>query len=124
VFMNSSANERSPLNSVGRLPPSFPPGAPGRTAGGRPPPPPPPPPPPLPPPPPGGTGGGAPPLDGPPPDPPGGPLPGLLVTVTQIGAMERTIERTQVEVSCECRLSHGYDIISLGHSEMVYDTYL
>jgi hypothetical protein len=48
----------------------------------------------------------------------------LLVTVVQIGATERAIERIQVEVSCECRLSHGYDIISLGHSGMVYNTYL
>jgi hypothetical protein len=62
--MNSSANERSPVNSVGGLLPSFPPGAPGGAAGGRPPPPPPPPPP-------GGTAGGAPP-EGPPPPPPNG----------------------------------------------------
>jgi hypothetical protein len=47
-----------------------------------------------------------------------------IVTVARIGATERAIERIQVEVSCECRLSHGYDIISLGHSGMVYDTYL
>jgi hypothetical protein len=30
--------------------------------------------------------------------------------------MERVIEWEGVEVSCEYRLSHGYDIISLGHS--------
>jgi hypothetical protein len=36
--------------------------------------------------------------------------------VVQIGATERAIERIGVEVSCEYRLSHGYDIISLGHS--------
>jgi hypothetical protein len=46
------------------------------------------------------------------------------VTVARIGATERAIERIKVEVSCEYRLSHGYDIISLGHSGMVYDTYL
>jgi hypothetical protein len=46
------------------------------------------------------------------------------VTEARIGTTERAIERKQVEVSCECRLSHGYDIISLGHSGMVYDTYL
>jgi hypothetical protein len=39
-----------------------------------------------------------------------------LVTVVQIGAMERAIEWATVEVSCEYRLSHGYDIISLGRS--------
>jgi hypothetical protein len=38
------------------------------------------------------------------------------VTVARIGATERAIERKQVEVSCEYRLSHGYDIISLGNS--------
>jgi hypothetical protein len=48
----------------------------------------------------------------------------LIVTEARIGATERAIERRQVEVSCECRLSHGYDIISLGHSGTFYDTYL
>jgi hypothetical protein len=38
------------------------------------------------------------------------------VTVARIGATERAIERIGVEVSCEYGLSHGYDIISLGHS--------
>jgi hypothetical protein len=38
------------------------------------------------------------------------------IMVAQIGATERAIERLQVEVSCEYGLSHGYDIISLGHS--------
>jgi hypothetical protein len=38
------------------------------------------------------------------------------VTVVQIGATERAIEWATVEVSCEYRLSHGYDIISLGQS--------
>jgi hypothetical protein len=40
----------------------------------------------------------------------------LSVTVARIGATERAIEWIRVEVSCEYRLSHGYDIISLGHS--------
>jgi hypothetical protein len=40
----------------------------------------------------------------------------LSVTVAQIGATERAIEWATVEVSCEYRLSHGYDIISLGQS--------
>jgi hypothetical protein len=40
----------------------------------------------------------------------------LIVTVAQIGATERAIEWATVEVSCEYRLSHGYDIISLGRS--------
>jgi hypothetical protein len=47
-----------------------------------------------------------------------------IVTVARIGATERAIERIQVEVSCECRLSHGYDIISLGHSGTFYDMYV
>jgi hypothetical protein len=41
---------------------------------------------------------------------------GTSVTVAQIGATERAIEWATVEVSCEYRLSHGYDIISLGQS--------
>jgi hypothetical protein len=40
------------------------------------------------------------------------------VTVARIGATERAIKRIRVEVSCEYRLSHGYDIISLGHSTL------
>jgi hypothetical protein len=44
------------------------------------------------------------------------PFVGAHVTVARIGATERAIKWATVEVSCEYRLSHDYDIISLGQS--------